>query len=63
MAPKICQQIVLSDKSCLNEASRNLYSSLYKLDSMKNIEIIISSLLPNDFIGTTINDRLKKSAE
>jgi L-threonylcarbamoyladenylate synthase len=57
------KQIVLSDKSCLNEASRNLYSSLYKLDSMKNIEIIISSLLPNDFIGTTINDRLKKSAE
>ena len=57
------KQIVLSDKSCLNEASRNLYSSLYKLDNMKNIEIIISSLLPNDFIGRTINDRLKKSAE
>ena len=56
------KQIILSDKSCLNEASRNLYSSLYKLDNMNNIEIIISSLLPNNFIGTTINDRLKKSA-
>ena len=56
------KQIVLSDKSCLNEASRNLYSSLYKLDNMKNVEIIVSSLLPNDFIGRTINDRLKKSA-
>ncbi len=56
-------QIILSDKSSMDEASKNLYSSLYKLDKMKNIDIIISSLMPNNLIGRTINDRLTKSAE
>ena len=56
-------QIILSDKSSLEEASKNLYSALYKLDNMKSIDIIISSLLPNNLIGRTINDRLTKSAE
>ena len=56
-------QIILSDNSSLEEASKNLYSALYKLDNMKNIDIIISSLLPNNLIGRTINDRLTKSAE
>ena len=45
------------------EACKNLYSSLYKFDNMDNVDIIISSLMPNSFLGKSINDRLIKSAE
>ena len=56
-------QILLSKNSSLFEASKNLYSSLYKLDNMKNIDIILSSLVEDTLIGRTINNRLTKSAE
>ena len=56
-------QILLSKNSSLLEASKNLYSSLYKLDNMKNIDIILSSLVEDTLIGRTINNRLIKSAE
>jgi len=55
-------QIVLSKNSSLNEASKNLYSSLYLLDNM-DIDIIITTLLPDKSIGTSINDRIIKSSE
>ena len=56
-------QILLSKNSSLFEASKNLYSSLYELDNMKNIDIILSSLVEDTLIGRTINNRLIKSAE
>ena len=56
-------QILLSKNSSLYEASKNLYSSLYELDNMKNIDIILSSLVEDTLIGRTINNRLIKSAE
>ena len=56
-------QILLSKNSSLLEASKNLYSSLYELDNMKNIDIILSSLVEDTLIGRTINNRLIKSAE
>ena len=56
-------QILLSKHSSLFEASKNLYSSLYELDNMKNIDIILSSLVEDTLIGRTINNRLIKSAE
>ena len=56
-------QIILSKKSSLIEASKNLYSSLYKLDNMKNIDIILTTLVEDTLIGKTINNRLLKSAE
>jgi len=55
-------QIVLSKNSSLKEASKNLYSSLYLLDNM-DIDIIITTLLPNKSIGKSINDRIIKSSE
>ena len=55
-------QIVLSKKSSLKEASKNLYSSLYLLDKM-DIDIIVTSFLPNYGIGKSINDRIIKSGE
>ncbi len=56
-------QIILSNNSSLLEASKNLYASLYKLDNMKNIDIILTSLVEDTLIGKTINNRLIKSAE
>ncbi|MEL0009192.1 MAG: L-threonylcarbamoyladenylate synthase [Flammeovirgaceae bacterium] len=56
-------QIILSKKSSLIEASKNLYSSLYKLDNMKNIDIILTTFVEDTLIGKTINNRLLKSAE
>ena len=56
-------QIILSERSSMLEACKNLYSSLYKFDNMDNVDIIISSLMPNSFLGKSINDRLIKSAE
>ncbi len=55
-------QIILSKKSSLIEASKNLYSSLYKLDNMKNVDVILSSLLEENMIGRSINNRLIKSS-
>jgi L-threonylcarbamoyladenylate synthase len=55
-------QIVLSKKSSLKEASKNLYSSLYLLDNME-IDIILTTLLPNKSIGKSINDKIIKSGE
>ena len=56
-------QIILSKKSSLNEASRNLYSSLYKFDKMKRVDIIITSFFIDKMMGKTMNNRLKKSSE
>tara|TARA_B100001113_G_scaffold98017_1_gene78919 strand:- start:884 stop:1837 length:954 start_codon:yes stop_codon:yes gene_type:complete len=56
-------QIILSKNSSLNEASRNLYSSLYKFDNMKSIDIIITSFFIDKMMGKTMNNRLKKSSE
>ena len=56
-------QIILSKTSSLNEASRNLYSSLYKFDKMKRVDIIITSFFIDRMMGKTMNNRLKKSSE
>ena len=55
-------QIILSKNLNLEEASRNLYKSLHSLDSM-NIDLILTSLLPNKGIGESINDRIIKASK
>lgn len=55
-------QIVLSKSSSLKEASKKLYSSLYLLDKM-DIDIIVTSLLPNNKLGKSVNDRIIKSGK
>ena len=52
---------IIKESTILNNG--NLYSSLYELDNMKNIDIILSSLVEDTLIGRTINNRLIKSAE
>ena len=55
-------QIILSKNLNLDQASRNLYKSLHLLDNM-NIDIILTSLLPNYGIGKSINDRIIKASK
>ena len=55
-------QIILSKNLDLEEASRNLYKSLHSLDNM-NIDLILTSLLPNKGIGESINDRIIKASK
>lgn len=55
-------QIILSKNLNLEQASRNLYKSLHLLDNM-NVDIILTSLLPNHGIGKSINDRIIKASK
>ena len=56
-------QILLTENSSLEEASKNFYSSLYTLDSLNDIDLILTSYLPNSSIGRSINDRIRKCSE
>ena len=51
---------ILSKSGDINEAAKNFYSALHSLDS-KNLDIIITTLLPEKGLGKTINDRLKRA--
>ena len=51
---------VLSPSGDLNEAARNLFSILYKLDKMKLAKIYVEKV-PEKDIGIAIMDRLKKA--
>ena len=53
-------QEVLSISGDLNEASKNLYAALHRLDQM-NLDLIISPFFPEKGLGKTINDRLKRA--
>jgi len=55
------QQILLSAKGCLAEAAYNLFAALQILDAM-NIEVILSSYVPDIGIGRAINDRLMRAS-
>jgi L-threonylcarbamoyladenylate synthase len=55
------KQIVLSFNSSLEEATKNLYSSLRKIDHL-NIKICLIEPLPNYGLGLAINDRLERAS-
>jgi L-threonylcarbamoyladenylate synthase len=55
----ICQE-VLSESGNLQEAAKNLYAAMHRLDRC-NAEIIIAEKLPDVGLGKTINDRLKRA--
>ncbi len=54
-------QKVLSSSGNLSEAASNLFSHLRALDGM-DIDIIISSLVPEQGLGRAINDKLRRAA-
>ena len=53
---------VLSQKGDLNEAARNLYAAMHRLDHL-NLDIIIAEKLPEEGLGKSINDRLKRAVK
>ena len=57
---RIVEQEILSKASNLEEAAKNLYASLHRLDKSDSA-IILIELLPNEGIGKSINDRLRKA--
>lgn len=54
-------QVVLTSIGNLDDAARNLYKALHRLDSLK-LERIIAERVPNIGIGMAINDRLERAA-
>ena len=52
----------LSKKGNLNEAAKNLYSTLRKIKKNKHTSIAVSKI-PNRGLGKTINDRLKRASK
>lgn len=57
----VAHQQVLSPSGNLDEAARNLFSALRKLDESPAI-IILSEYVPDTGLGRAINDRLKRAS-
>lgn len=55
-------QEVLSKTGDLNDAAKNLYEALHRLDK-NNLDIIIAERFPDEGLGKTINDRLQRAAK
>ena len=55
------KQLALSKSGDLDEAARNLFSSLRLLDSLP-VEYILTEYVPRRDLGLAINDRLKRAA-
>lgn len=53
-------QEVLSKTGNLNEAAKNLYATMHRLDK-SNLDVIIAEKFPNIGLGKTINDRLERA--
>ena len=54
-------QLLLSETGSVDEAAKNLFSYLRKLDQL-NIQVIVAELAPDKGLGRAINDRLKRAA-
>lgn len=54
-------QIILSKKGDMQEAACNLYNAMHELDS-KNLDLIVAEKFPENGLGTSINDRLKRAS-
>ena len=57
---RIVEQEILSKASNLEKAAKNLYAALHRLDK-SDLAIILIELLPNEGLGKSINDRLRKA--
>lgn len=54
-------QEVLSVTADLEEAAANLYAAMHRLDQLE-LDIIIAERFPDNQLGNTINDRLKRAS-
>lgn len=55
-----CQE-VLSASGNLQEAARNLYAAMHRLDALQ-LDVIIAERMPETGLGKTINDKLTRAA-
>ena len=53
---------ILSKKANLEEAAKNLYAAMHRLDKLK-LDVIIIEKLPNKGLGKSINDRLERASK
>ena len=59
---KIQHQEILSEYGDYNEAARNLYAAMHRLDENK-LDVILVERLPNIGLGKTINDKLNRATK
>lgn len=58
----IIHQEILSKSGDLNEAAKNLYAAMHRLDQSK-LDIILAERLPDEGLGITINDKLERATK
>ncbi|MDN3677366.1 L-threonylcarbamoyladenylate synthase [Flavobacterium paronense] len=58
----IIHQEILSISGDLKEAASHLYAALHRLDAL-NLDVIIAEDFPENELGRSINDRLKRASE
>lgn len=58
---KISGNYLLSPQKKLDQAARNLYQTLIAIDT-KEYEVIVTQLFPDENLGKSINDRLKRAS-
>lgn len=58
----VAAQEILSKTGNLDEAAKNLYAALHRLDLL-NLDMIIAEKLPNNGLGKTINDKLERATK
>ncbi len=57
---KVVSQEVLSPTGDIEEAARNLYAAMHRLDSL-DLDMIIAERFPDHGLGKTINDKLERA--
>ncbi|TRX22237.1 L-threonylcarbamoyladenylate synthase [Flavobacterium franklandianum] len=58
----IIHQEILSKSGNFNEAAKNLYAAMHRLDQNK-LDVIIAERLPDEGLGKTINDKLERATK
>lgn len=58
----VIHQEILSKSGNINDAAKELYAALHRLDKL-NLDVIIAERFPDYGLGKTINDRLQRAAE
>lgn len=58
----VAYQECLSPSGDMETAAANLYAAMHRLDK-QDLDLILAELLPEEGLGKTINDRLRRAAE
>ena len=58
----IIHKEILSKSGDLNEAAKNLYAAMHRLDE-NNLDVIIAERLPDIGLGKTMNDKLERATK